>query len=175
MSTKPLFAASIAIAALLVPAAAHAQPPETQPGVTREVVAENATVTAETRISPPPNRYLLASGMAVFGISYGTSVIVGLMSGRGSDDNLYIPVVGPWIALGARDCDRDPCEAKGLSGVLLVADGLVQAAGVIAMGAAFFVPERGTTLQIGPSGPKMTVAPAKLGPAGYGVAAIGEF
>jgi hypothetical protein len=174
MNTNSLLFAGVTFSLLVAPTRSSAQVGSTAPDDTT-VLAENATVTKETRSRPPPNRILLGTGALLFVPSYVTSVFVGATSTRDSNDNLFIPVVGPWIALANRDCTAtQPCEGEFLSGLLLVLDGAVQTAGVLTMGAAFLLPERVTTINIGRSA-KMTVAPAKLGPAGYGLTAVGEF
>ncbi len=79
-----------------------------------------------------------ATGAFLFLGSYGMSI--GVAVGAENDtidrgtDNLYIPVVGPWIALADRpDCANAPCDHESAKKVLLVADGVIQAGGVITM------------------------------------------
>ncbi len=157
LSRKRLWLVAAGLSALLSSSSAMAQEREMEPTP-----------------PPPPNRYLLGGGAALFLIPYGASVVVASETTRGSGQHLYVPVVGPFIAIGTRDCDREACAAKGLSAAMYVVDGVVQLAGAAMIGAAFFVPERVTTLHLGKTG-KMTVVPSKVSADGYGVGAFGEF
>lgn len=73
---------------------------------------------------------LVAGGAVAFGVSYGLSVGLGLLGadmsslygGKNTTEALFIPIAGPWIQLG---------QTSTASGqFLLVADGVVQLAGV---------------------------------------------
>jgi hypothetical protein len=59
------------------------------------------------------------------------------------DNNLFIPVVGPWLDLAARDCTLGECTTREDVNILhIIGSGAAQAAGIgIAIG-AFFVGER---------------------------------
>lgn len=86
------------------------------------------------------NAPLFLSGALVFAGSYGTSVAIAVASNddaidRGND-RLVVPVVGPWLALNDRpDCPvlNENCDNETTKKVLLVADGILQAGGVISM------------------------------------------
>lgn len=92
------------------------------------------------------NAPIFMSGALVFAASYGASVI----TAASSDDNdnrgnhrLYVPVVGPWLALsdrGSCDISKSSCDHETTAKVLLVADGVFQAAGVIGMLDGLFQP-----------------------------------
>jgi hypothetical protein len=163
MKSKKLLAAAVAVA-MLVPCVASAQQ-------TGQQQKENPNYTG-------PNRALLDGGAVAFGVPYATSIVVAASTPGSAENNLYIPVVGPWINLGSRTCSStDPCASEGLTGTLLVVDGLLQGLGVLAIGASFVIPESKAappTIQIGDSG-HMTVAPSKLGKDGYGLSAVGQF
>ena len=148
----------------MVPAVALAQPVTDDP-------ADPAAPTAETPppvviVNPPPpttttvtttpeyetytdtwNAPLFTSGALVFLGSYGASVVVAAMAeddtvDRGSD-RLYVPVVGPWLALNDRpDCpvEQESCDMETTKKVLLVADGVLQAGGVVTMIAGLLSP-----------------------------------
>jgi hypothetical protein len=91
---------------------------------------------------PPPDGYeldsdvnmgLIGTGIGLFATSYVTSILVGVVAtqveevtpGTESDwSPLYVPVAGPFVALGT----LDP-SAAGVG--LLLADGIFQAAGVL--------------------------------------------
>jgi hypothetical protein len=93
------------------------------------------------------NAPLFTSGALVFLGSYGASVVVAATSeddtiDRGND-RLYVPVAGPWLALNERpDCpvERESCDMETTKKVLLVADGVLQAGGVVAMVAGLLSP-----------------------------------
>jgi hypothetical protein len=89
---------------------------------------------------------------------------------------LVVPLAGPWITLGVRNCSpRDPCDLQALGGALLVLDGALQALGVGLLVTAFFVPEKEPGPPVGMSTAHVTVAPVKLGTSGYGLSAEGRF
>ena len=84
------------------------------------------------------NATMFTTGALVFAASYGASVI----TAASSDDNdrgnhrLYVPVVGPWLALndrGSCDVSQSRCDHETTAKVLLVADGVFQAAGLLGM------------------------------------------
>ena len=86
------------------------------------------------------NAPVFATGAVVFAASYGASVIVAANSSQDELDRgnnrLYVPIVGPWLALNDRgDCpiERESCDNETTAKVLLIADGVFQAAGVIGM------------------------------------------
>jgi hypothetical protein len=82
------------------------------------------------------NAPVFATGAVVFAGSYGASAIVAANSDHAGADRLYVPVVGPWLALNDwGDCpiEQPRCDKNTTDKVLLVADGVFQAAGVITM------------------------------------------
>src|SRR5690606_14224783 len=82
------------------------------------------------------NAPVFATGAIVFTGSYGGSVLVAASSTNPAAEHLYVPVVGPWLALdgwGACPIDEPRCDRTTTSKVLLIADGLFQAAGVVTM------------------------------------------
>ena len=86
------------------------------------------------------NAKVLTTGAVVFTASYGASVVVAATaqddSTEPSFERLYIPVAGPWLALSEHgDCPiaNPSCDAETTTKLLLIADGLFQAAGVLAM------------------------------------------
>jgi hypothetical protein len=114
-------------------------------------------VTVEANTAPAPvvqpeyeviedtyNAPMFTSGALVFGLAYGASVI----SAAASDDErgnhrLYVPLAGPWLALsdrGSCDISRSSCDHETTVKVLLIADGIFQAAGVLAMLDGVFQP-----------------------------------
>jgi hypothetical protein len=85
------------------------------------------------------NAGVFGSGVAVFGLSYGASVIAAASSDKDNDRGnrrLFVPVVGPWLALsdrGSCNVSESRCDGETTAKVLLVADGVFQAAGIIGM------------------------------------------
>lgn len=144
---------------LLLPAAGFAQPspddPDTpaqapqagrpapapmllgSPGPAAAPTSQTTTEPAYQEITEPYNARLLTTGALVFAASYGTSVIVAASSSNDrGNDRLYVPLLGPWLALHDRSsCDviRASCDHETTAKVLLVADGVFQAAGIIGM------------------------------------------
>lgn len=142
----------IALGALQIPAASFAQPAPGDPST------PTPTLAPPDRPAPPPvpapasytssqSRYqevidaysapMFTTGALVFAGSYGTSVIVaGASSNDRGNERLYVPVLGPWLALndrGSCDITRSSCDRETSAKVLLVADGVFQAAGIIGM------------------------------------------
>lgn len=112
-------------------------PPPARPAPPRVVYGWDPDV-------PPPDGYeldsdvnmgLIGTGIGLLVTSYVTSILVGVVAtqveevtpGTESDwSPLYVPVAGPFVALGTLD--------PGASGVgLLLADGILQSAGVLAI------------------------------------------
>lgn len=125
------------------------------------------TFETETRTLSWPNVPLLATGSAVFAASYLPAVVGGAVSDRG-DDDLYIPVAGPWMML-AGDSD----EKRGYK-ALLVVDGLAQGIGALMFLTAFMIPERVTERWYLIGSNDLRLAPSHVG-TGYGLGAMGRF
>lgn len=85
-----------------------------------------------------PNRPLLATGAVLLVSGYVPAAIGGALSAREEDEDLYIPVAGPWMTLS-----KGEKETTG-ERTLLVADGLVQGVGALAMLTSLMIPERTT-------------------------------
>src|SRR5688572_24528740 len=77
------------------------------------------------------NAGVVMTGAVAFGLAYGSGGVLAGTTERGAYDRLYVPVAGPWLALGALD-DDDPTVTTTTK-LLLVGDGIVQAAGVAGM------------------------------------------
>lgn len=99
----------------------------------------------EHRYPPSSARVgVLLSGGFMLGASYGGAAAMGAgWSDAPGTDSLYIPVAGPWIALGRLGCGPDEADTDGsctgilaLRGILYVVDGLIQlgSVGVLAEG-----------------------------------------
>src|SRR5262245_57789811 len=50
-----------------------------------------------------PSTGLLASGVLIFGVSYGVVAIAGATSDTQEDHELFVPFAGPWMALNNHD------------------------------------------------------------------------
>ena len=145
----------LVLGALLIPALASAQPapndpdeappPTTVQGPT-VIVTPPPAPTPVVAVPPEPeylevynsyNAPVFATGAAVFALSYGASVVTAATTDNDRGNNrLYVPVVGPWLALKDRGpCDilKSSCDHETTAKVLLIADGVFQAAGIIGM------------------------------------------
>jgi hypothetical protein len=158
----------ILLGALLIPAVAVAQPADPAPPPPPPAAADSQPVpppppppvtnqpTVVVTPPPPPtapdyevvedsyNAPIFASGALVFAGTYGASVVTAASTddSRGNH-RLYVPVVGPWLALNDRgSCDvlRSSCDNETTAKVLLIADGVFQAAGLLAMLDGIFQP-----------------------------------
>lgn len=127
-----------------------------------------------TQRSTLPNTPLLVTGLALFGATYGASVIAGAVSDRESDRKLYYPVVGPWMSLSERDCDADPCNNKTLGTVLLVGSGALQGLGAVGMLMSLVIPRK-TTHEWYLIGNEDTFVAPLVGSDQLGAIAIGRF
>lgn len=138
----------MALVALLLPAASFAQPTPAAPVVSPPPVPEPASYTRTEpeyqEVTDAYNAPMFTTGALVFAASYGVSVVVAATSStdRGNQ-RLYVPVLGPWLALNdRRSCDitKSSCDHETTAKVLLVADGVFQAAGIIGMLDAILLP-----------------------------------
>jgi len=129
------------------------------------------------------NAPVLTTGAIVFGASYSASVYA---ASSASDDNrergfdrLYIPVAGPWLALTERgDCSitSSSCDRETTTKILLVADGVFQAAGVLAMIDGILEPSsRRVRVRSATLDTKVRVTPATVGNGDPGFAVFGRF
>jgi hypothetical protein len=186
MKTQIVLGTGAALTLALSVSAANAQTVVTQAPPTQTVVQAPAPQTTVVAATPPtretvayggPNAMLLKSGLFVFGIPYGASIVVAATSNRDEDKNLYIPFAGPWIDFaGRQDCGNEgnpSCSGETAIKVLLAADGILQAIGGIELISAFLVPES-HTIVAKKEQPRFMMAPSRVG-TGYGVAAAGAF
>ena len=123
---------ALALVASLVPALAGAQSART--------LAPRADA---YEVHDAWNAPVFATGAVVLGGSYASSAWIASTSDHEGASQLYLPVVGPWLALsdwGACPLDEPRCDRATTDKVLLVADGVFQAAGVITMITALIAP-----------------------------------
>jgi hypothetical protein len=146
-------------------------------------LTEPVPVVAEKRYSGP-NRALLGGGLIMLGGAYIPSVIVAAESNTPADNQLNIPVVGPWLDLAQRPGCGGPgdftCGTETGYRTLIILSGVFQGLGALSTLASFVVPERATVVrtakaeQHDASKPHFMLAPS-VGAGGYGVAALGSF
>ncbi len=122
------------------------------------------------------NRPLLVTGAIVLVASYVPAASVAFTSDRPADQtNLYYPVVGPWMNLADRQCGDRPCDNEGLTKTLLVADGIAQGLGALAVVSSLFLPGKTTRHWYLIGDDKTHAGPTRVGVAGYGFGASGTF
>ena len=127
------------------------------------------TFNNETTHRRVPNVPLLATGAVVLAGSYLPAVVGGAISDRRGDDNLYIPVAGPFLAL-----TRGEDESAGYR-TLFIVDGIAQGLGGLGMLLSFLIPEKVTErwYLIGQND-SVRIAPGRVA-TGYGLSANGRF
>jgi hypothetical protein len=126
-----------------------------------------------------PNALMLQSGLVIFGLSYGTAVVVAAESSHTGDKSLYIPLIGPWIDLGNRgpSCPvgDSSCNHETTNRVLIVVDGIFQAVGALdIIGALLIQPTVVEERRAAKTKPHVSFAPWAT-PTGYGLSAAGAF
>lgn len=129
-----------------------------------------------------PNGDMLSTGVGLFILSYGASVVAAAESTRDADKRLFVPVVGPWMNLNDRGCTRaNPCGAgEGMARALIVTSGIVQGFGALLTLGSLVIPEsvtveeKTTTAKAAPPKPEVRITPMSFG-AGAGVGAVGRF
>jgi hypothetical protein len=147
------------------------------------VLAVSAPALAQERYEVTgPNRHLLRSGIWTLGLSYVPAVVVAAESDHPGDDNLYLPVVGPWMDLANRGgCTvLNPCDHENLNKALIVTDGIFQGLGALQILGSFIFIE--TRTRVAASEPKKKTANAtqlqiapSFSPHSYGLVAVGKF
>lgn len=126
-----------------------------------------------------PNRTLLRAGLSTLGVSYVPAVIVAIESPLGADDNLYVPVAGPWLDYAQRSCND--CSHETFNKVMLVTDGIFQGLGALqVLGSFLFLETRvhdtsSKSRQLAKRSPALRITPAKLGKSAFGLTASGKF
>lgn len=149
--------------------------------------ASQTTVTsaeATPPSAPPPgaekrgveiNWPIMIASAGLLAATYIPTAVVGF-TGRGDTRTLIVPVVGPWISLGARNCDLEPCDAEALDTTLMITSGILQGVGAIGVALSVFIPppSRGSVPGVA-QGPKVHVTPVSFGRSGAGIGAVGTF
>jgi hypothetical protein len=124
-----------------------------------------------------PSTGMLVTGLSLFGVSYGAALIVAGTSDRDTDEQMAIPIAGPWMNLSdrpSRDAPGVDRDREATYRVLIVADGVFQAVGAGLIVGSFLFPERRTVTRTVATKPAIQVAPV-TGPGHHGVVAFGQF
>jgi len=121
-----------------------------------------------------PDKRLVVGGIALFGLTYGPSLVIAGTSGYPADKNLYAPIVGPWVDLASRGpCGAGheiSCDTERAYKVLLVANGVGQALGALQIISGFAFPVHKTAHDA-----TTVVVSPQLGFTMVGVQASGNF
>ncbi len=150
------------------------QPPPTSTTTTTSAYVPPSGDVYERETVIRPNRPLLSTGVGIFVIGYGASAVTAAISDRDADKKLFIPVVGPWLDLAERDCDRNPCGSnEDLNKAMIITSGAVQGAGVLLGIGSLFIPEKVETRRVAAK-PEVRLTPVSLG-RGAGFGAVGTF
>jgi hypothetical protein len=175
---------SIVVAAASWSSVGHAQEVVVTPApapVAVEPVAPAGPTRGETVTERGgPSRSELGSGILTLGLTYGASVIVEAESPVAADHKLFIPVVGPWMALanrpGCGGSTGPSCGTETAYSVLIVADGIGQALGSLMIIGAFLNPETVThsSVSLDTTKTEFHLLPTSVG-SGYGMTALGTF
>lgn len=145
--------------------------------------AQEASPAPRVRHAIDAHDIMLASGLVTFGAAYWAGGYVGMTSELDSDQLLLIPLAGPWLSLSDRDDCGGPrghsCGSDATIRGLMIADGIVQAAGALLVLGSFFVPSASPAPAARPrveaaSPLQISVSPARTGN-GWGLAAVGRF
>jgi hypothetical protein len=160
---------------------AHAQDTASPPTTVVAPAAGTQTNSETVTQKGGPSRIMLASGIITFGVTYGAGAIVAATSPLSADQQMFVPIAGPWMDLFDRpDCGGSTgrsCNVETTYKVLIVADGIGQAIGALTVVEAFLNPEVHTTTHsvTASEKPSFRVTPASLGAGGYGMLAFGNF
>jgi hypothetical protein len=159
----------------------YSSPPASSVGYSSHVVTAPSYALQRdyvTRQYVTPNAALITSGVIMFGASYGASVVVASQSNHAGDDQLYIPVAGPWLDLANRGSCRSTvdfsCDNETTNKVLLVADGVFQGLGVLQILGGLIFPETHTEVLSRPIAKGVHISPT-AGRGGAGLTAYGKF
>jgi hypothetical protein len=146
------------------------------------IVTAQPGVAEQTSYSAP-NRVIVASGAGAFVGAYVPAILVAAVSGASYDNNLYIPLAGPWLDLANRPpcggLGQQVCSTENGYRAMLIASGVFQGLGALATGVGLLTPERHTVRVTAkadaPAKANLHVAPSPVGHGGYGVTAFGDF
>jgi hypothetical protein len=169
---------------VLMPTSVHAQ----STTVVTTPVQVATPVTAEQNVLPNPP--LFVAGLTSLAIGYAPALGVAIGSDHKGDDQLFIPVVGPWLDIGKRGCSGvtvptgdgpfevasgQNCGSSDIETAALIADGTIQGLGILQVVASLFVPEKRVTVVGSSQKPSFAVAPTSFAGRGAGAVAAGRF
>jgi hypothetical protein len=140
------------------------------------LLAQAQTARAEVVDDSSSSSAVFRSGLGTFGVGYLAAVVVAATSSHPGDSRLYVPVLGPWLDLGSRgDCpvSSPGCDHETINKVLIVGDGVIQAAGVVTMLAGLLHPTR--TVVATKAFSIAQIVPVSYGNGSPGLAAYGRF
>lgn len=164
-----------------------APPPPTAPITTESQTTTTPPVVVVQPSAPPPaptyqaeteteydawNAPVFTSGAILFGGSYAAAAIVSGESNHVGADRLWVPVVGPWLALndwGNCPIDQPRCDTNTTDKVLLIADGVVQAAGILTMVDGLLMPSSHKVIR------RTADTKVHVAPTGTGMMVFGHF
>ena len=143
------------------------------------VVAPTPQQTAmESEETTVANTSVIATGAVTFGLSYGIAAFAASQSDRDSDRRMYVPLLGPWLAIADRDpcpVEQQSCDDETTDKVLMAVDGVFQAAGVVAVVYGVMTP-RTVTTRTRTASTESHVVPMSMGRAGSpGIGWVGTF
>jgi hypothetical protein len=147
--------------------------------------AQAQTVVVPVEVAPhddPPPVYRRANvtpivgGVVLFGVSYGAAVIVAASTDSDANDRLYVPLLGPWLAMGDRgDCPVQDaaCDSETSKKILLGVDGVLQATGAIVLVYGLLSPRSYTKTTV--AGRDVDIVPVAMQGGGRGFGLTGSF
>ena len=142
-------------------------PPAPEPKEeTTFVIPERESSYTTTSVNTP----LILGGAIVFAGAYGGAAYVANNSDHPGADRLWVPVVGPWLALndwGDCDIENPACDDTTTDKVLLIGDGVAQAVGLAAVVGGILTPREHVV--------STSVAGVNLAPSRNGIVAFGKF
>jgi hypothetical protein len=128
------------------------------------------------------NAPVFATGALVFAGSYAAAVIAAASQEDDERDRwaerLYVPVVGPWLALndhGSCPIENPACDDETTTKVLLIADGVFQAGGVVTMVTGLLRPSYHRRVVRTASTDRVRVRPTVVGRGGSGLMVFGQW
>jgi hypothetical protein len=124
-----------------------------------------------------PNKPLLFTGGALLVGAYVPTAIMTAANPDSdrTDKTLYLPVVGPWLSLADRDCERCTSGQNTLDTILIAGSGVLQGAGILLMTAGLLFPEKVPAATVKAGSVKMNVTATSAGPGSAMFGAVGTF
>lgn len=187
-SVSAAFVATVMASTLVAVTPAQAQQPAPTTAPTATVAITPATPAGAEepvvqRYPPSSARWrVLLAGLGVTAVAYGGAALMGGVwtDIPGGDPYLFIPVAGPWIALGKSGCAPDEesspgegdCEAMiGVRAAIYVVDGLLQLGGLGLVATSIAM-----TTESEDAAPSATILPGPIvTPTMVGLGVVGTF